>query len=72
MKVTVIPIIAGALETVSKGLEKYWKSEEESSTIQTIAVFDRLEYSEDFWVPEETCNHSDSSGRPRANVGMEN
>ena len=29
-------------------------------------------YGEEYWIPEETCCYSDSSGRPLANAGVKN
>ena len=79
MKIKVIPIVVGALETVPKRLGKRWekvwkirKSEGESRPSRILHCCNRLEYSEEFWRPEETCCHSASSEIPSANADVKN
>ena len=70
MRVTVIPIVVGALGTVP---EKDWnsgKSEEESRTSRLTHVWDRPEYREESSLPVDTCCLLDSSESLPANVGM--
>ena len=64
MKVTVMPIIIGALGTVTKGLVQRLKDleiRERVETIQTIASLVRPEYQEESWRLVNTCCHSNSS-----------
>ena len=62
MMVTVIPIVVGGFGTISKWLEKDWKnwtSEEESRSYKPQHCWDRLEYWDESWKPEETCRYLD-------------
>ena len=54
MKVTVIPIIIGALRKVSKGL----LSRLEELDIGGLHYYDRPEYGEESWRLKKTCSHS--------------
>ena len=62
MRVTVIPIVIGALGTVPKGIRKgsgrigNWRKNRDCPN----------------WRPQETICHSDSSERSSANVGVKN
>ncbi len=70
MKVTVIPIVIGALGTVTKRLVEGrddLKIREPIETIQTTALFRSTGILRRV---QETCCHSDSSGKPSANVGV--
>ena len=53
---------------------KSWKSEDEQrpSKLQHFFLLRRPVYWEEFWRPEETCYHSDSSERPSSNAGGKN
>ena len=59
MKVTMIPIVAGVLLTVSKGLE---------SRIEE----DQLEYLEESWRLEETFYHPDFCEKSPVKTGVKN
>ena len=61
MKVTVGPIVSGALGTVAIGLEIGGRIE----TIQT-------EYWKESWRPEETCCHVEPGKTSSANAGVKN
>ena len=59
-----IPIVVGALWTVPKSQEKSLDEREISERNETIKpkhCEDRLKYLEEYWKPEETCYHSESS-----------
>ena len=71
---TVLPIVIGALGTVTKGLAQGLEDLEiigRVETIQTTAFLDRPENKETRRL-EETCCHSNSSERPSANAGVKN
>ena len=68
MKMTVIPVIVGAL---GKWDWKSWKSEVELRPSKLQHSKDRPEYWEEFWRSEETCGHSDYSERQSANAYLE-
>ena len=58
----VIPVVVGALGTVSKGVEKKLgelKIRGRIKTVQTTALLKSVEYLEESWRSEETCSHSD-------------
>ena len=69
MKVMKIPIVIGALGTVTKGLVKRAGGNENKSmsgdcpNYSTVKIGENTEKS-----PEETCCHSDSSEIPSANI----
>ena len=68
MRVTVIPMMISAFETIPRGLERGgWKSKEEprQSRLQP-------EYWEESKRFEETCCNSDSIERLSANTGVKN
>ena len=74
MKVTVIPIPIGAFGTVTKGLVKGLEGLEirgRVKTMQTTAFFflDQPACQDESWSFEETCRHSDFSGKPSTNAG---
>ena len=73
IKVTVIPIVIGALGTIPKGLVKGledWKLEDKLRPFRIQHYKDWLEYWEESWRLEETCCHSDSSERPSTNADV--
>ena len=63
MKVMVIPIVVGALGTVTKGLEKEHGELDINGRIKTIQT-------EESWRTEETCCCSDSNENQPANAGV--
>ena len=71
MKVTIIPIVIGAFGTVTKellnGLEDLVVDDEWKPS-KLLHYWERLEYWEESWGLEETCCHSNSSGRPSAKI----
>ena len=66
MRLTVILIVGGALETVPKGLERELEQLEIAGNNE-LHCWDRLEYSAESWKPEKIYGHSDSSESPIAN-----
>ena len=73
MKVTIIPIVIGALGTVTKGLiqgEEDLEIRERVETIQTIALLRSARIQRR--VLEETRCHSHSCERPLANADVRN
>ena len=74
MRVTVIPIVVGVLETVPKRFEnrlEELKIRERINIIQTTAFFlDRLEYWYKSWRPEETYCHRESIKKLPVNAGV--
>ena len=72
MRVTVIPIVVGTLETVSKGDWKSLKSKDESKPFRPQDCWDRPEYWEKAEKLEETCCHLDSNERAPVNAGVKN
>ena len=77
MKVKLIPIVAGALETVSKSVERGGGLEEleisgRIETTRLLYCWDLPEYWEESWRPEVICCHSDSSERPPVNADVKN
>ena len=75
MKVTVIPIVIGALCTVIKDWYKdwsTWKLEDVWRPSKLQQNQDRPEYWEKSWRLEETCCHSNSSERLSINTGVKN
>ena len=67
MKVTLIPIVIGALGTVTKELLK----RQEDLEIKGQHYWHWPEYWEESWSLEETCCHSNFSSRPSANARVE-
>ena len=75
MKVTIVPIVIGALGTVTKGLLKGLEDLEVGGrveTIQTTALLRTAEYWVESWRLKETCGHSNSSEKPSANTDVKN
>ena len=68
MQVTIIPMVIGAFETVTKGLLKGLEDEWRPSKWQQC--WERPEYQEESWRLEETCCLSDSSEKPSANADV--
>ena len=65
MKVTFVPIVIGALGTVTGGLIK---------GLEYLEIRGRVHYGdrEESWRLEETCCRSNSNKRPSANTDVEN
>ena len=73
INLTMMPVVIGALSTVTEELEQGLEDLEirgRVGTIQTTALLNRPEYWEEWWRFEETCCHSDSSENPSANAGV--
>ena len=70
MKVTIIPIVIGALGRVTKGSLKGHEDLEAKGRVETIET--TTEYWEGSWRLEETCCHSNSSEKPSANADVKN
>ena len=73
MRLTVIPVVVGALRTVDRGLGNYWrnwKSEEESEASRLQHGSDQLEYSEKYRRPEDTYCYSYFGEIPPTNAGV--
>ena len=68
MEVTVIPIVIGALGTVTKGLVQRPEIRRRVETVQTRA----LVRSARILKVLETCRHSQTSGKQLPNAGVEN
>ena len=71
MKVTIIPVVIGALGTVTKGLKRDWRAWKWQGKWRLSKLqhyWDQPEYREESWRLEETCCHSNSSERPPAGV----
>ena len=60
MKVTIVPIVIGALDTITKGL------------LKGLHRWERPQSWDEFWRPDETCCHSDSREKPSANTDEKN
>ena len=61
---TVIAVVVRALETVPQGLETRLEEmviKGRMRSFRTQHFRDRIDYSEEFWKPAETCCHLDSS-----------
>ena len=75
MKVTIVPIVIGALGTITKWLLKDLEDLEVGGrveTIQTTASLKRPESWDESWRLEETCCPSDSSEKPSAKTDVKN
>ena len=75
MKVTIVPIVIGALGTVTKGLLKGLEDLEVGGrveTIQTTALLRTARIQRRVLEIEETCCHSNSSEKPSANTDVKN
>ena len=71
MRVTMIPIVIGALGTVLKDLERGLKELEIGGQLKQHC-WDSPEYWEKYWRPKGTCCNSDSTERTSANAGVKN
>ena len=72
MKVTVIPIVIGALGTMPKGLVKKLEELKIGGRAETIPTTSLLRPARILRRVLETCYHSDSSERLSANAGVNN
>ena len=75
MKVTVIAIVDGTLEKVSKGLKKTMgklKIRRSTATIQTTVLLKSVEIQEESWTPEKICCHSDFNEKAPGKAGVKN
>ena len=70
MKVTIIPIVIGAFETVTKGLLKGLEDLEVGGRVEIIQT--TTLWRTESWKLEETYYHSNSSERPSANADVKN
>ena len=73
MQVTIIPIVIGAFETVTKGLLKELEDlevGERVETIQTTALLRTARILRRVLETWGTCCHSDSSEKPSANADV--
>ena len=70
MKVTIVPIVTGALGTITKGLLKGLKDLEE--TIQMTALLRTARIVNESWSLEEICCHSNSNEKPSPNTDGKN
>ena len=74
-KVTILPIVIGALCTVTKELLKELEDLEVEGRVETIQqqhYWEQLEYWEVSWKIEKTCCKSNSSEKPSANADVKN
>ena len=72
MKVTIVPIVIGALGTVTKGLLKGLEDLEVGGLSKRQHCWGRPESWDESWRLEETCCHSNSSEKPSANTDVKN
>ena len=75
MKVTIVPIVIGALGTMTKGLLKGLEDLEiggRTETIQMTALLRTARIMRKSWRFEETCCHSNSSEKPSVNTDVKN
>ena len=73
MKVTIVPIVIGALGTVTKGLLKGLENLEVGGRVETIQTTALLRMAwDESWRLEETCCHSNSREKPSANTDVKN
>ena len=72
MKVTIIPIIIGALGTVTKGLIKGLKDLEMRGRVETIQTSTLLRSARILRRVLETCRHSNTSEWPSTNADVKN
>ena len=75
MKLTIIPIVIGALGTVTKGLVQELEGLEirgDWRPSKLLHYWERPEYWEEFCRLQETCCHSNSSERLSAKTGVKN
>ena len=69
MKVTIVPIVIGALGTITKGLLKGLADSEVGGRVETIQMTESWDES---WRLEEIYYHSNSSEKPSANADVKN
>ena len=72
MKVTIVPIVIGALGTITKGLLKGLGDLEVGGQVETIQTTALLRTARILRRVLETCCHSDSSEKPSANADVKN
>ena len=72
MKVTIVPIVIGALGTISKGLLKGLEDLETGGRVETIQKTALLRTARILRRVLETCCHSNSSEKPSANADVKN
>ena len=72
MKMTIIPIVIGALGAVTKGLVKGLEDLEITGRVETIQSTALLRLARILWRALETCCHSNSSERLSANADVKN
>ena len=72
MKVTIVPIVNGALGTITKGLLKGLEDLEVGGWVETIQTTILLRTSRILRRVLETCCHSNSSEKPSANTDVKN
>ena len=70
--VTIIPIVIGAFETVTKGTGRTWKLADEERPSKLLHYWKQPEYWEESGRLEKTCCHSNSSERPLVNADVKN
>ena len=71
MKVTIVPIVIGALRSLTKGLFKGLEDLEVGGRVETIQTTAYLRTARILRL-EETCCHSNSSEKPSANTDVKN
>ena len=72
MKETIVPIVIGALGTITKGLLKGLEDLEVGGLSKRQHYYERPESWDEFWGLEETSCHSNSSDRPSADTNVKN
>ena len=75
VKVMTVPIVIGALGTITKGLLKGLEDLEVGGRVETIQMtplFERPKSWDESWRHEENCCHSNSSEKPSANTDVKN
>ena len=72
MKVTIIPIVIGALDTIPKGLVQGLEELEIRERVETIQTIALLRLARILSRVLETCCHSNSCEKPSANAGVKN
>ena len=72
MKVTIVPIVIGALGTITKGLLKGLGDLEVGGRVETIQTTALLRTARILRGVLETCHHSNSSEKPSANTDVKN
>ena len=72
MKVTIVPIVIGALGTITKGLLKGLEDLEVGGRVETIQTTALLRTARILRRVLKTCCHSNSSEKPSANIDVKN